>query len=241
FTARFGLQPHQPESVAAWLPVLLRDLRVLVVDDSATNRRILEEWLRGWQMEPAAVGDGLAALNALWHAASVGRPYPLMLLDARMPDTDGLTLAAKLREHNDLSSTRIILLTSGDRPGDLARSRQLRINANLLKPVQQDELLETIYQVMSRTNGDATEAARSAPSQEPTRSLGPNLKPLRILVAEDNEFNAQHLERLLVRGHHSVRLANNGRVALGLLGIDDPTSGGDSLTSPGPSSPSSPA
>ncbi|MBV8129149.1 MAG: PAS domain S-box protein [Planctomycetaceae bacterium] len=240
FTARFGRQPHQPEPVA-YPPVLLRNLRVLLVDDNVTNRRILEEWLRGWQMEPAAVGDGLAALNALWHATSLGRPYPLMLLDARMPDTDGLALAAKLREHNELSSTRIILLTSGDRPGDLARSRQLGINAKLLKPVQQEELLEMIYQVMSRTNGDTTEAARSAPAEEPTRGLGPNLKPLRILIAEDNEFNAQHLERLLVRGDHSVRLANNGREALALLGIDDQTSGADSLTTPGPSYSSSPA
>jgi CheY-like chemotaxis protein len=57
------------------------------VDDNATNRRILEESLRGWQMEPAAVGDGLAALDALWDAVSAGRPYALVLLDARMPDT----------------------------------------------------------------------------------------------------------------------------------------------------------
>src|SRR5208283_2825477 len=85
---------------------------------------------------------------------------------------------------------------------------------------------------MSRTNGDATEAARSAPSQEPSRGLGPNLKPLRILIAEDNEFNAQHLERLLVREHHAVRLAINGRVALALLGIDDRTSVVDSGTTP---------
>src|SRR5208283_4581862 len=93
---------------------------------------------------------------------------------------------------------------------------------------------------MSRTNGDATEAAQSAPSQEPIRGLGPNLKPLRILIAEDNEFNAQHLERLLVRGHHSVRLANNGREALALLGIDAQKSGADSLIPPGPSPPASP-
>ena len=205
FTARFGLQPHQPESVASCPPVLLRNLRALIVDDNLTNRRILEEWLRGWQMEPAGVGDGLTALNALWHAVSLGRPYPLMLLDARMPDTDGLALAAKLREHDELSSTRIILLTSGDRPGDLARSRQLRINAHLLKPVQQEELLETIYQVMSRPDDDSTEAARSAPAREPTGGLGPTRAPLRILLAEDNEFNAQHLERLLVRRDHIVR------------------------------------
>ena len=95
---------------------------MLVVDDNATNRRILEEWLRGWQMEPAAVGDGLAALDALWHGAACGRPYALVLLDARMPDTDGLALAAQIRKRAELSATRIILLTSGDRPGDLARS-----------------------------------------------------------------------------------------------------------------------
>ena len=64
----FGRQPHPPEPVAARPPVLLHDLPVLVVDDNATNRHILEEWLRGWQMEPAAVGDGMAAMDALWHA-----------------------------------------------------------------------------------------------------------------------------------------------------------------------------
>src|SRR5207302_5475762 len=122
---------------------------VLVVDDNATNRRILEEWLRGWQMKPVAVGDGLAALDALWHGTACGRPYALVLLDARMPDTDGLALAAQIRQRAELSATRIILLTSGDRPGDWDRTRELRI-ARLLKPVQQEELLETIYQVLLR-------------------------------------------------------------------------------------------
>jgi two-component system, sensor histidine kinase and response regulator len=97
------------------------------------------------------VGDGLAALSELWHAVGLGRPYALVLLDARMPDTDGLALAAQIRQRAELSATRIILLTSGDRPGDVARSRELRIDAHLLKPVQQDELLETIYRVMSRS------------------------------------------------------------------------------------------
>ena len=235
FTAWFGVQPHQPESVASCPPVLLRNLRALIVDDNLTNRRILEEWLRGWQMEPAGVGDGLTALNALWHAVSLGRPYPLMLLDAHMPDTDGLALAAKLREHNELSSTRIILLTSGQRPGDLARSRQLRINAHLLKPVQQEELLETIYQVMSRPDTDSIADPRSVPARELTGGLRPTRTPLRILLVEDNEFNAQHLERLLVRRDHIVRMANNGREALALLGIDDVKTGTDSLKTPGPS------
>ena len=56
------------------------------MDDNATNRQILEEWLRGWQMESVAWGDGLAALDDLWHSAASGRPFALVLLDARMPD-----------------------------------------------------------------------------------------------------------------------------------------------------------
>jgi len=151
FTARFGLPPHPAEPSAAPPPVLLHDLPVLLVDDNATNRHILQEWLRDWQMEPAAAGNGVEAMDALWDAVSAGRPYALVLLDARMPDTDGLTLAAQIRKRAELSATRLILLTSGDRPGDWDRTRELRIDAHLLKPVQQEELLETIYQVMTRT------------------------------------------------------------------------------------------
>jgi len=229
FTARFGRQPHSTEPVAARPPVLLRDLRVLVVDDNPTNRHILEEWLRDWQMDPAAVGDGLAAMGALWDAASVGQPYPLVLLDARMPGTDGLALAARIRERAALSAIRIILLTSGDRPGDPARSRELRIDAHLLKPVQQDELLETIYRVMSRTSKDKEtrkQGDKEMGSDSAYVSLSPPLlvslsssKPLHILVAEDNEFNAQLMAQLLARRGNRVRLATNGREALALLGI----------------------
>src|SRR5205823_5529306 len=90
----------------------------------------------------------------------------------------------------------------------------LRIDAHLFKPVQQDELLETIYRVMSRANGGAPLAARGvAGGWEPT----PVAAPLRVLVAEDNEFNAQLLEQLLVRRGHRVRLAKNGREALALV------------------------
>ncbi len=151
FTAHLGRKSHPPDPVPAQPPVSLSDLPVLVVDDNATNRHILEEWLRGWRMDPTAVGDGMAAMDALWHGAANGRPYAaLVLLDARMPDTDGLAVVAKIRERAELAATRIILLTSGERPGDPARIRELRIDAQLLKPVQQDELLETIYRVMSR-------------------------------------------------------------------------------------------
>jgi PAS domain S-box-containing protein len=219
FTARFGRQPHPAEQTPAQPPLLLQGLPVLVVDDNPTNRHILQEWLTGWQMEPVAVGDGVAAMGALWDAVSVGRPYPLVLLDARMPDTDGLALAARIRERAALSAVRIILLTSGDRPGEPARARALRIDAHLLKPVQQDELLETIYRVMSRAQVDPPTAVEE-PAREPGPVPVPAAASLHILVAEDNEFSAQLMEQLLTRRGHRVRLATNGREALAVAGLE---------------------
>jgi PAS domain S-box-containing protein len=216
FTARFGVQPHQPEPAAARAPVLLHGLPVLVVDDNVTNRQILEGWLRGWHMKPLCMGEGLAALDALWHGAAWGKPYALALLDARMPDVNGLALAAQIRQRSELAGTRIIILTSGDRPGDLARSRALRVDAHLQKPVQPDELLDTIYEVMNRTDAGpaiVTAAERSAAAPV-SASISP---PLRVLVAEDNEFNAQLLEQLLTRRGHRVRVASNGKKALALV------------------------
>src|SRR5438477_4554942 len=180
-TARFGRQRHPPEPVPALPPVSLHNLPVLVVDDNATNRHILAEWLRGWQMDPTAVGDGMAAMDALWHRAANGRPHALVLLDGRMPDADGLAVAGMIRERAELAATRIILLTSGERPGDPARFRELRIDAQLLKPVQQDELLETIYRVMSRTQGNAPTLARTTPRQQAGRAPVPTTPPLNLL------------------------------------------------------------
>lgn len=216
FMARLGRQPHPPEPVPATLPVSLHNLPVLVVDDNATNRHILVEWLRGWQMNPTMAGDGMAAMDALWHRAANGQPYALVLLDARMPDADGLTVAARIRERAEFAATRIILLTSGERPGDPARVRELRIDAQLLKPVQQDELLETMYRVMGRSPGNKPLSARSGPRQHPSTTPVPATTPLHILVAEDNELSAQVLEQALVRQGHRVRLASNGREVLTL-------------------------
>ena len=216
FTARFKLQPHPTEPVPAEPPVLLHNMPVLIVDDNATNRCLLEEWLRGWRMEPAAVGDGMAAMDALWHRVANGQPYPLVLLDARMPDTDGLAVATMIRERAELAATRIILLTSGDRPGATARFRELRIDAHLLKPVQEDELLETIYQVMSRAKGNRPAAARPAPTQGAAAAPVSAANSLHILVAEDNELSAQVMEQLLIRRGHRVQITGNGREALTL-------------------------
>jgi CheY-like chemotaxis protein len=217
FTARFGLQPKPREPAAVAPPVLLHNLPVLVVDDNATNRRILEEWLRGWQMKVEAVSSAVDAMDAIWHGIACGRPYALVLLDAHMPDTDGLALAARIRERAELAATRILLLTSSDRPSDLARLHDLRVDAHLLKPIPQDDLLETICRVLGRTEGKdrREEAAGPALSSFPHPS-SLSSEPLKILVAEDNELNAELLQQLLGRRGYRVRVASNGREALDL-------------------------
>ena len=224
FTARFKYQPHAIDLGTPLSPAALHKLRVLVVDDNATNRRILEQWLQNWQMDPVAASDAATALEAMRQGVTVGRPYSLVLLDGRMPGTDGLTLAARIRGRQELSSARIILLTSGERPGDSSRSRDLQINANLLKPVQQEELLAAIYRVMTTDARPLISQGDELPARpEPQFALQPGdatattTGALRILVAEDNEFNVRLLEQLLVRRGHLVQLAGNGREALELL------------------------
>ncbi len=216
FTARLRRRTGSGSGLASVSAFPLRGLPVLIVDDNATNRHILEEWLRGHEMEPTSAGDGVTAMDAIWHGVAHGRPYPLVLLDGRMPDIDGLALAAKIRQRKELSATRIILMTSGNRPGDLARARQLQIAANLLKPIQQSELMETIVWVMG-LEGDPerlfdSAAVTRAPAPERVTGV-----PLRILAAEDNEFNRDLLEYMLAGQGLSPRMVVDGRDALALL------------------------
>jgi signal transduction histidine kinase/CheY-like chemotaxis protein/HPt (histidine-containing phosphotransfer) domain-containing protein len=210
FTARFALQVEAPRRAT---PIALpHGVRVLIVDDNAANRHILTAWLRHWGMEPTAVGDGVAAMDALWNGYASQQPYALVLLDARMPDGDGLTVAAKIRERGVLAKTRIILLTSGDRPSDLDRLRELGLEGHLLKPVLQDELLQVLRAVL---NGAETETHQQRP-QEPIGAARTE-RPLRVLVAEDHDFNWHLLQQLLTSAGHQVRRATTGHEALRLL------------------------
>jgi two-component system, sensor histidine kinase and response regulator len=223
FTARFGLGADQP--VPPMVPPLveLQGLRVLVVDDNATNRQILDGWLRSWRTEPTVVGGGLEALDALWRASASGRPFSLVVLDARMPGVDGPALAERILQSPELSPTRIILLTSDDLRGEVARFRELGIAAYAMKPVQQEELLDIIYRVLSRPA--PIEAATDGPTRPgsaddllpfPAESAA-SAAGLRILLAEDNDFNQQVIAHLLRRRGHDVVVAGDGRKALEAL------------------------
>ncbi|WP_165070668.1 response regulator [Paludisphaera rhizosphaerae] len=208
-TSLFARKPTPKRTPGVRPTGLPRGRWALVVDDNETTRRVLEGWLTAWGLRVATAGDGIAALDALWRAAARKRLPDVVLLDARMPDVDGLDLAAKIRASDELAAAPIVILTTGDEPGDLARSRELGVSARLLKPIRQDELLEALRTALVAPA--PSPLAESADADEEAAGV-----KLSILVAEDDEFNAHFLVRLLNRRGWSVRLATDGRKALAL-------------------------
>ncbi len=210
-TARFGLSGNGAPPPPPAQPAHLEGLPVLIVDDNATNRRILHEVLSNWRMRPRAVEGGAAALAVLSEAAAAGEPYPLILLDGHMPEMDGFTLAGRIQADNALGAATVLMLTSAGQPEDVERCRRLGIRAYLTKPVRQSELLEAVL----ATLGGSPLHARLAAAEETPAASG--RRPLRILVAEDNAVNQQLALHLLDKHGHTVVLANTGREAVEAL------------------------
>ncbi|MEK6304131.1 MAG: PAS domain S-box protein [Acidobacteriota bacterium] len=209
FTAQFGLQKDLTPAHIPVNPANLWNLRVLIVDDNATNRRILEQVLTHWNMKPSAVEGGEAALSILKRAADAGKPFPLVLLDAYMPGMDGFSVAARIKETRELAGTTIMMLTSNDQRNDAARCRELGVAAFLIKPVMQSNLFDAIMTAMGAP-APAEEAAFPAPSTPADSSR----QCLHILLAEDNTVNQKLAMRLLEKQGHTVVLAENGREAI---------------------------
>jgi len=210
FTARFDL-PGEPKPQPAVSPATLAGMPVLVVDDNATNRRILSEMLTHWQMKPVMAENGPAALELMTQAATANTPFGLVILDAMMPEMDGFAMVEQIRQNPQLLAATIMMLSSLDRPGDIARCRELGLNLYLTKPVTQSELLETILQTL---HIPPPEAPTVAPAQqyEPAKR-----RSLRILLAEDTEVNQRLVVDLLQKWDHTVIVAQNGREALAAL------------------------
>jgi PAS domain S-box-containing protein len=205
FTARLSLA--KAGDTAQVEPAALTDLPVLVVDDNATNRRILVEMLTNWRMRPTAAEGGRSALAVMRSAAEAGTPFSLVLLDANMPEIDGFQLAEEIRRHPRLAGATMMMLTSGERPDDVRRCRQLGIAMHLTKPVKQSELLDAIMATLvSRAEHEvANEVSAAAPAG----------RHLRVLLAEDSVVNQKLAVYLLEKWGHQVTVANNGQEALG--------------------------
>lgn len=190
----------------------LRGLDVLVVDDNATNRRILEEILTGWGMRPTLADGGLAAIGALDRALADGKPFPLAIIDFQMPDVDGFGLAARIKGRSELATTMIMMISSVGHQGDAARCLELGIASYLTKPVRQSVLLDAVLAMLAGSDRPF--------ERQPlvTRhTINEAHRSLRILVAEDNAVNRMLVTALLGKRGHSVVNASNGREAVAAL------------------------
>jgi signal transduction histidine kinase/DNA-binding response OmpR family regulator len=147
FAVRFTLPQEQPAGPPAWGPASLKGLRVLVVDDNATNRWILEEMVSEWGLRATAVEGGQQALAAIEQARLDHQPYALVLVDGYMPEMDGFMLAERINRNPQMGGPTIMMLASAGRRGDAARCRELGVNAYLTKPIQHHELMQAILSV----------------------------------------------------------------------------------------------
>jgi len=192
FTARFGIAAAEPAPQLRTHPAELLNLSVLVVDDNATNRRILLEITRGWGMRSAAVENGNAALDAMRQAESNGTRFRLVIIDSRMPGMTGFELAEQIKQDRRLC-------------------RELGISAYLPKPIRKSELLSAVLTVLGQgSENRAPYLVTKYTSRDASRKL-------RILVAEDNPVNQTVVVSMLQKMGHQSTIAHNGREALSML------------------------
>jgi two-component system sensor histidine kinase/response regulator len=214
FTVRFQTSEKPVEVGTIAAPEILRDVKVLVVDDNRTNRRILEGMLKRWEMKSTSVESGeeaLARLSSAWEARD---PYGLLLTDMHMPEMDGFTLIERIRQRPELSTAIIMMLTSAGHRGDGARCQELGVAAYLLKPIRQSDLREAIARVLGAHEQKGAIPLVTRYSLHDARD---SAAFLRVLVVEDNPVNQLLATRLLEKRGHLVVMTTNGREALAAL------------------------
>ena len=212
FTAGFAVSESQ--SRPATIPEELKGTRVLVVDDNATSRTILEQILLAKEMLPVTAPSARDGLTLLQDAFHDGRPFRLLISDVHMPKADGFSFVEMIRADVSLSDLNIILLTSTGQQGDQQRCVELRIDAQLTKPVKQSEL----YNIVLRVLGFDTPDEGWLSIHEPVPG---ELPPLRILLVEDSLANQKVALAMLAGAGHTTVVANHGREALDILATQD--------------------
>jgi PAS domain S-box-containing protein len=198
----------------------MRGMRVLVVDDNATNRHILHDMLIHWDMRPHCVPSGLEAIQAMETAVREGSPYQLVLVDAMMPHMDGFAVAEAMRRVRDYDGVTIMMLSSADQQSDIGRCRAVGIESYLTKPVVSSVLYNAIVEVLDKFHGAAQTRAPAVPARllvQTNAGKAAVTRRLRILLAEDNLVNQKVAIGVLDSAGHHVAVVNNGKEAVAAL------------------------
>jgi signal transduction histidine kinase/DNA-binding response OmpR family regulator len=223
FTMRVGIA-EAGHDMGRLMPVeSMVGQKVLVVDDNATNRRILTQHLAALGLDVTPVDGAHAALTELWRARAESRTFALIIMDYHMPEMDGLQLAERIREFPGVVASSIMMLTSGGQPGDIARCRELGLAAYLSKPLSQRALYQVVAQVIGvGAPAPGLDMPASQKDSSAMRTLsGEAADPARpsyaVLLAEDNFVNQKLAVTILQKRGHKVTVANDGVEALAHL------------------------
>jgi PAS domain S-box-containing protein len=221
FTARFGnpssgLALEQPKAAS------LKKLRALIVDDNATNRKILSHQFSSWGMIYEAAEGGVQALEMLRRASAQGTPYDLAVLDLMMPEMDGFALARAIKSEAKIAGVVLVLLTSYGQRGYETLAREAGIAAYLAKPVRQAQLFDCLTKVMSQ--GATIRRTEDSPAGESSKVITGHSLQVRhkvsnklILLAEDNIINQKIVIRQLQNRGYRADAVANGQEALEAL------------------------
>ncbi len=207
FTARFGRQRLGARRAAAPRRNL-QGLRVLIVDDNATNLELLHHQVSSWGMRDGCAESGPKALDMLREAAGRGQPFDIAILDMMMPGMNGLDLARRIKSQGAIGSVRLVLLTSVGLRGDAVEARRARIEGYLSKPVRQSDLYNCLATVMGRDPDSTVLITRHTLTEKRPRLQG------HVLLAEDNPVNQEVILAMLESLGCSVDVAADGQQAL---------------------------
>ncbi len=209
-------EENAPPAPHTFPEVDLAGCRVLVVDDNATNRRLLLTLLKSWGCQSSEADGGAAAMRLLKAAVAEGNPYEIALLDMNMPEQDGETLGRLIRDDPELASTRRVMLTSAALRGDAARMREAGFDAYLTKPLKEDHIRRCLASLRGNATGTTTPEFITRHTLDQTQQ-----QTGRILLVEDNRVNQQLACALLRKQGYEVGVAENGQVALDVLANED--------------------
>ncbi|KWK50848.1 hybrid sensor histidine kinase/response regulator [Burkholderia stagnalis] len=223
FTVTARLEPADAAGAAATSASRsLAGLKVLIADDSETDRSVLVEHAIEWRLRVATASGGDDALAQLRAAAADGQPFDLAIVDVRMPGMDGISLVRHIRGDPALRALRIITLTAFERMDSIQVARELGIDARLTKPLHGADLYACIASVMRVTPPRLRSAAAPADADADAGAVpadGPpyGTAPARVLLVEDNPVNQQIALAMLEDTGYAVEVAENGREALDRL------------------------
>ncbi|MBH0179959.1 MAG: response regulator [Nitrospira sp.] len=215
FTARFSLQ-SESEQIAFPLPIALQGSRILIVDDYATNRNILEHYLSEKGVAYESAENGFQAMQCLRNAADRQTPFDVAVVDMLMPGMDGLELARQIKSEPVISATRLVLLTSVGRRGDAKAAQDAGFAAYLTKPIRRSQLHECLSLVLADSSDIGSPVPRTAAPIITRHSLGEVRARSRgrILVAEDNPINQKVAVKMIEKLGYRVDVVGNGNEAI---------------------------